>query len=139
MAVEFFETRDGRLLVNEIAPRTHNSGHYTFGGCATSQFEQHVRSICGLPPGDTALLEPCVMLNLLGDLWSGGAPAWDAVLSTPGARLHLYGKRVAAPGRKMGHVLVTAEDAEQAAALAAQIERRITDPTNPVEEAERWS
>src|SRR6185437_1821819 len=102
IAVEMFELPDGGLLVNEIAPRTHNSGHYTFGACATSQFEQHLRAICGLPLGDTSLLRPAVMLNLLGDLWRGGPPSWSSVLAHPTAHLHLYGKGRASPGRKMG-------------------------------------
>jgi 5-(carboxyamino)imidazole ribonucleotide synthase len=118
MAVELFVTRHGGLLVNEIAPRTHNSGHYTLGACATSQFEQHVRAICGLPLGDTALLRPAVMLNLLGELWSHGSPDWSIVLSHPAARLHLYGKARSWPGRKMGHVLILGEDAGQAGSVA---------------------
>lgn len=121
MAVELFVTREGGLLVNEIAPRTHNSGHYTFGACATSQFEQHVRAVCGLPLGDPALLCPAVMLNLLGDLWSSGPPDWGKVLAHPTARLHLYGKRRASPGRKMGHVLILDEDADRAYSLAEKI------------------
>ncbi len=107
LAVEFFVTREGKLLVNEIAPRTHNSGHFSFGAAETSQFEQHVRAVCGLPLGDTTLLRPAVMLNLLGDLWVQGTPDWNLVLQHPGAHLHLYGKKAARPGRKMGHVLVT--------------------------------
>jgi 5-(carboxyamino)imidazole ribonucleotide synthase len=107
--------------VNEIAPRTHNSGHYSFGACATSQFEQHVRAICGLPLGDPALLRPAVMLNLLGDLWAEGEPRWDAVLRHSGARLHLYGKGRASPGRKMGHVLVLDETRDSAAQVADSI------------------
>lgn len=125
MAVELFETAEGGLLVNEIAPRTHNSGHYTFGACATSQFEQHVRAICGLPLGDPTLLQPAVMLNLLGDLWRDGEPDWDGLLADPRARLHVYGKNRAMPGRKMGHVL--ALDATRAGAweAIAAIERRL--------------
>ena len=126
---ELFVTREGSLLVNEIAPRTHNSGHYTFGACATSQFEQHVRAICGLPLGDPSLLRPAVMLNLLGDLWRDGLPVWHAVLSHPTARLHLYGKKRPAAGRKMGHVLILDQDgqdgAEVAEAIAADLERAV--------------
>ncbi len=121
MAVELFVTGDGGLLVNEIAPRTHNSGHYTFGACATSQFEQHVRAICGLPLGDSSLLRPAVMLNLLGDLWSDGAPPLDELVSHPGARLHLYGKRRASKGRKMGHIVVLDDLPERAEAIAESI------------------
>ncbi len=132
MAIELFVTREGALLVNEIAPRTHNSGHYTFGACATSQFEQHVRAICGLPLGDPSLLRPAVILNLLGDLWRDGPPSWHAVLSHPTARLHLYGKKRPAVGRKMGHVLILDEDGEDgqdgteiAEGIAAEIERDV--------------
>lgn len=121
MAIELFVTREGDFLVNEIAPRTHNSGHYTFGACATSQFEQHVRAICGLPIGDAALLRPAVMLNLLGDLWADGSPDWSMVLSHPAARLHLYGKGRPSPGRKMGHVLILGEDANQADSITETI------------------
>jgi 5-(carboxyamino)imidazole ribonucleotide synthase len=118
MAVEMFELPDGRLLVNEIAPRTHNSGHYTYGACATSQFEQHLRAICGLPLGDPRALTSAVMVNLIGDLWSAGPPAWNAVLARPEARLHLYGKDGPAPGRKMGHVVLLDDDSERALATA---------------------
>jgi 5-(carboxyamino)imidazole ribonucleotide synthase len=106
MAVELFLTRDGRLLVNEIAPRVHNSGHYTLGGCATSQFEQHVRAVCGLPLGPADLLAPATMVNLLGDLWAKGEPDWRALDAVPNCVLHLYGKSSARPGRKMGHYTV---------------------------------
>ncbi|HZP36136.1 MAG TPA: 5-(carboxyamino)imidazole ribonucleotide synthase [Methylomirabilota bacterium] len=122
LAIELFVTQQGGLLVNEIAPRTHNSGHYSFGACATSQFEQHIRAVCGLPLGDPSLLRPAVMLNLLGDLWAKGSPDWTPVLSQPAAHLHLYGKERASPGRKMGHILVLGDDVEQAGALAETIE-----------------
>jgi 5-(carboxyamino)imidazole ribonucleotide synthase len=118
MAVEMFELPDGRLLVNEIAPRTHNSGHYTYGACATSQFEQHLRAICGLPLGDPRPLSGAVMVNLIGDLWSHGPPRWEHVLAHPGARLHLYGKDAPAPGRKMGHVVLLDDDTGRALADA---------------------
>lgn len=114
MAVEMFELADDRLLVNEIAPRTHNSGHYTYGACATSQFEQHVRAICGLPLGDPRALTGAVMVNLIGDLWQAGPPPWEHVLALPEARLHLYGKDLAAPGRKMGHVVLLDDDTDRA-------------------------
>jgi 5-(carboxyamino)imidazole ribonucleotide synthase len=116
LAVEMFECADGTLLVNEIAPRTHNSGHFTYGACTTSQFEQHVRAICGLTLGSATSLSGAVMLNLLGDLWQKGPPRWEAVLQFPHARLHLYGKDAPAPGRKMGHVLLLDNDTEQALA-----------------------
>ena len=114
MAVEMFELPDGTLLVNEIAPRTHNSGHYTYGACATSQFEQHVRAVCGLPLGDPRQLTGAVMINLIGDLWANGEPHWQHVLARPQARLHLYGKLAPARGRKMGHVVVLDDDTDRA-------------------------
>ena len=121
LAVEFFVLNDDTLLINEIAPRPHNSGHYTIDACRTSQFEQQVRVLCGLPLGDASQHTPAVMLNLLGDMWQGEnhktAPDWSVVLYQPGAHLHLYGKREARAGRKMGHVTVC--DASVGAALAA--------------------
>ena len=110
MAVEFFVDRDGELLVNEIAPRTHNSGHYTLDACITSQFEQQLRAICGLPFGATTLLSPVAMINLLGDLWQGGDPDWAGLLAHPAVKLHLYGKAEARPGRKMGHFCWLGDD-----------------------------
>lgn len=125
MAVEFFISR-GQLLVNEIAPRPHNSGHYTLDATVTSQFEQQVRAVCGLPLGDTRLLSPVVMINLLGDLWHDGKPpAWNALLSHPNAKLHLYGKREARPGRKMGHYNVLATELESALNLATDIKQQL--------------
>ena len=103
MAVEFFYTRDERLLINEVAPRPHNSGHYTIDACKTSQFEQQVRMLCGLPAGSVELLSPVVMFNILGDVWVNGEPDWEQLLSNPDVKLHLYGKREARAGRKMGH------------------------------------
>jgi 5-(carboxyamino)imidazole ribonucleotide synthase len=99
MAVEMFETRDGRLLVNEIAPRVHNSGHWTTDGCTVSQFEQHIRAVCGWPLGDTTRHSDAVMTNLLGP----EAHAWMGLASEPNTALHLYGKGEARDGRKMGH------------------------------------
>lgn len=125
MAVELFVTREGRLLVNEIAPRPHNSGHYTFGACATSQFEQHVRAICGLPLGDPSLLRPAAMMNLMGHHWRSGSPDWEAVLSCPSARLHLYGKKSPSAGRKMGHVLVIDDGDQRAMDAIEAIERTL--------------
>jgi len=120
IAVEFFLGRDGKLRVNELAPRPHNSGHYTFDASLTSQFEQHIRAVCGLPLGDPRLLSPAVMVNLLGDLWANGEPDWAGLLADPRVRLHLYGKRAARPGRKMGHFCVVdpARDTALAAARA---------------------
>ena len=121
LAVEFFCTRQGELLINEMATRPHNSGHYTVDACATSQFEQQVRMMCGLPPGDTHMLSPVVMTNLLGDIWKAGEPDWQQVLNEAQAHLHLYGKKEARPGRKMGHVNCLAGDVEQALATTARI------------------
>ncbi|MBM3373741.1 MAG: 5-(carboxyamino)imidazole ribonucleotide synthase, partial [Betaproteobacteria bacterium] len=118
LAVEFFVTRSGELLVNEMAPRPHNSGHYTIDACVTSQFEQQVRTLCGLPLGDTRLLSPVVMVNLLGEAWQRGTPHWERVLAMPDARLHLYAKHEARAGRKMGHYCVLGEQAETALAQA---------------------
>lgn len=114
LCVEMFLTRDGHLLVNELAPRPHNSGHLTFDACVTSQFEQQLRAICGLPLGSTELLRPAAMANLLGDLWKGGEPDWAAACRFPEVKLHLYGKAQARPGRKMGHLTAMAADAEEA-------------------------
>ena len=108
LCVEMFLTRDGRLLVNELAPRPHNSGHLTFDACVTSQFEQQLRAICGLPLGSTELLRPAAMANLLGDLWAEGEPDWSAACAFPDVKLHLYGKATARPGRKMGHLTAMA-------------------------------
>ncbi len=112
MAVELFVTVDGEVLVNELAPRPHNSGHWTLDACVTSQFEQQVRAALGLTLGTTAMTAPAAaMVNLLGDLWpEGRAPDWTPVLAHPAAKLHLYGKAVARPGRKMGHVTVVGDD-----------------------------
>lgn len=126
MAVEMFELPDGRLLLNEIAPRTHNSGHYTYGACATSQFEQHVRAVCGLPLGDPRPLTGAVMVNLIGDLWAKGPPAWEHVLARPEARLHLYGKDAPAPGRKMGHIVLLDDDTDRALITAEGLIAQLT-------------
>jgi len=121
LAVEFFCTRQGDLLINEMAPRPHNSGHYTVDACASSQFEQQVRMMCGLAPGSTELLSAVVMTNLMGDIWNNGTPAWQHVLNETGAQLHLYGKREARPGRKMGHINCLAGDTESALQVTARI------------------
>ena len=115
MCVEFFLTRDERLLVNELAPRPHNSGHLTFDACVTSQFEQQLRAVCGLPLGATEQLRPAAMANLLGDLWQEGEPAWAAACAFPEVKLHLYGKLEARRGRKMGHLTALAATPEEAA------------------------
>ncbi|MDE2729205.1 MAG: 5-(carboxyamino)imidazole ribonucleotide synthase [Gemmatimonadota bacterium] len=112
--VEYFLDRDGNLIINEIAPRVHNSGHFTFDACVTSQFEQQVRAVCGLPLGSTEQPRPAAMANLLGDLWANGEPDWAAALAIPDVKLHLYGKQEARPGRKMGHLTAMADTREQA-------------------------
>jgi 5-(carboxyamino)imidazole ribonucleotide synthase len=122
LCVEFFVARDGALLVNELAPRPHNSGHFSFDACLTSQFEQQLRTVCGLPMGEPQRFQPSAMVNLLGDVWDGGEPDWAAALSDPRVKLHLYGKAEPRPGRKMGHITAFDRDGEAAAtrALAAR-------------------
>jgi 5-(carboxyamino)imidazole ribonucleotide synthase len=126
LAVEMF-VADGRLLVNELAPRPHNSGHWTLDGARTSQFEQQVRAVCGVGLGDTSLTVPATaMVNVLGDRWADGEPDWACVFADPAASLHLYGKREARPGRKMGHITVTAESAGEAERRARAIRSGLT-------------
>lgn len=117
LCVEFFLTKQGKLLINELAPRPHNSGHLTFDACVTSQFEQQLRAVCGLPLGSTELLRPAAMANLLGDVWQNGEPNWTAACAFPDVKLHLYGKLEARPGRKMGHLTALAADGETASSL----------------------
>lgn len=124
LAVEMFVV-GGKLLLNEIAPRPHNSGHYTIDACRTSQFEQQVRVLCGLPLGDPSQHSAAVMVNLLGDIWHAGEPRWEAVLRHAGAHLHLYGKREARAGRKMGHVTVCEPQLERALEVALRIRREL--------------
>jgi 5-(carboxyamino)imidazole ribonucleotide synthase len=134
LAIEMFLTDRGEILVNELAPRPHNSGHYTMDACVTSQFEQHVRAVCGLPLGDVSMLRPAVMVNILGDAWSwrdgrvAGQPHWSSLLSHPSAKLHLYGKSEPRIGRKMGHFTVLADNIEaaldEARALKAKLMRK---------------
>jgi 5-(carboxyamino)imidazole ribonucleotide synthase len=127
LTVEFFLTAEGRLLINELAPRPHNSGHLTIEAAVTSQFEQQVRALCGLPLGSTALTTPAAMVNLLGDLWNDGDPDWAEVWKRdPGVKLHLYGKKTAAPGRKMGHLTVLDTDADTALHRAIAARRVLT-------------
>jgi 5-(carboxyamino)imidazole ribonucleotide synthase len=128
LAVEMFVSHEGELIINELAPRPHNSGHWTIEGCATSQFEQHVRAVCGLPLGATGQLRAAAMVNLLGDLWSGGEPNWREALRIPGARLHLYGKDEPRPRRKMGHLTVTAPRIEDARERAIRARACLTSP-----------
>jgi 5-(carboxyamino)imidazole ribonucleotide synthase len=131
LAVEFFLTEDGELLINEMAPRPHNSGHYSLDACASSQFEQQVRALCGLPLGSPRLLSPAVMVNLLGDLWGNGEPDWSRLLAHPEVKLHLYGKHQARPGRKMGHFSVLGDDVETSLALALALHKELSEfPTS---------
>jgi 5-(carboxyamino)imidazole ribonucleotide synthase len=127
LTVELFVLADGSLVVNELAPRTHNSGHHTLETAWTSQFAQHIRAVCGLPLGSVGLRSPGVMVNLLGDLWSGGEPDWSLLLKESGLFLHLYGKREAKPGRKMGHFTLLGDGEslrEKALGLRERIVRR---------------
>ena len=125
ICIEFFLTTDGQVLVNEIAPRPHNSGHLTIEACRTSQFEQQVRAICGLPLGEMAALSPAAMANLLGDVWQAGEPNWQAALADPHVHLHLYGKAEARPGRKMGHLTALADSAEEATLRVEEARRKL--------------
>ncbi len=128
LAVEFSVVR-GQLLINEMAPRPHNSGHYTIDACVASQFEQQVRTLCGLPLARTHQHSPAVMVNLLGDLWQPALPDWSRLFDKPGLALHLYGKHHARAGRKMGHFTVLSADLRRAVdvALSARGEIGISD------------
>ena len=131
LAVEMFLAANGEVLVNELAPRPHNSGHWSLDGCETSQFEQHVRAVCGLPLGPVGVREPTVMVNILGDAWRWqdgrvvGEPNWRAVLSEPRAKLHLYGKAEPRPGRKMGHFTVRDRNLETALTRAKELQAQL--------------
>lgn len=125
LCVEMFVAQDSRLLVNELAPRPHNSGHQTFDAAVTSQFEQLVRAICNLPLGSTELYRPAAIANLLGDLWEGGEPNWAKALELPEVKLHLYGKTEPRPGRKMGHLTATAETPDEALQKVLEARRRL--------------
>lgn len=127
MAVEMFVTAEGRVLVNEIAPRPHNSGHYTIDACRTNQFQQQMRAICGLTLGDPTQHSPSVMINLLGDVWPAESthPDWSPVLNHPRAKLHLYGKAAARAKRKMGHINVLGDTLEEALETAQEIKTRL--------------
>jgi 5-(carboxyamino)imidazole ribonucleotide synthase len=126
MAIEMFLLADGAILINELAPRPHNSGHFSFDACVTSQFEQQVRGICGLPLGSPELLRPCAMVNLLGELWENGEPDWAAAASLRDVKIHLYGKQHPRPGRKMGHLLAFGTDAASAMATAIDARQRLS-------------
>lgn len=125
LCIELFLLKDGTLLANEVAPRPHNSGHYTLDACTSSQFEQQLRVLIDAPLGDTRLVRPAAMVNLLGDIWRDGEPAWPLVLASPHTRLHLYGKREARRGRKMGHYTCLGESAEAALAQAQRIKAQL--------------
>jgi 5-(carboxyamino)imidazole ribonucleotide synthase len=120
LGVELFVARGGRLLVNEMAPRPHNSGHYTMDACSADQFEQQLRTLCGLPLARPWLMSPVAMINLLGDLWRDGEPRWEEALKRPGVRLHLYGKAEPRPGRKMGHLNCLAPEPDRALTTALE-------------------
>lgn len=126
LGVEMFVLQDDMVLINEIAPRPHNSGHYTQDATVCSQFDQQVRALCGLPLADPALMSPVAMLNVMGDMWAAGTPDWAAVMAHDGSRLHLYGKREARPARKMGHINVLAHDAASAVAAAESLRRALS-------------
>jgi 5-(carboxyamino)imidazole ribonucleotide synthase len=130
LGVELFLAA-GRLFVNEIAPRPHNTGHYTLDACSVDQFEQQIRALCGLPLGTPTLLSPVAMINLLGDIWTGGTPRWDRALALPGVKLHLYGKAEPRPGRKMGHLNCLASTPREALALAHRAHAALLDQPSP--------
>jgi 5-(carboxyamino)imidazole ribonucleotide synthase len=125
LCVEMFVTRQGELLVNELAPRPHNSYHQSERGCVTSQFEQAVRAACNLPLGDTALISPAAIVNLLGEAWLNAKPNFAAALAVPGVRLHLYEKHTPRPGRKMGHLSATGTTADEALERVLEAKRRL--------------
>ncbi len=125
LAVEMFLLPGGELLVNELAPRPHNSGHFSFDASVTSQFEQQLRAVCGLPLGSTESLRPAAMANLLGEAWERGEPDWEAALALPEVKLHLYGKAEPRPGRKMGHLVAFGADTAEAAARVREARRRL--------------
>jgi len=125
LAVELFLLSDGSILVNELAPRPHNSGHFSLDASVTSQFEQQLRAVCGLPLGAAEVLRPCAMANLLGDAWSGGEPAWAAALESPSVKLHLYGKGEARVGRKMGHLTALGGTLKEAEAAVREAQLRL--------------
>lgn len=120
LCIEYFVTRNNRLLINELAPRPHNSGHLTFDACVTSQFEQQLRAVCSLPLGLTDFYSPAAMVNLMGEMWLDGEPDWTAPLGDPRTKLHLYGKSEARTGRKMGHLTALAATSEEAARIVRE-------------------
>ena len=133
LGVEMFVADGGRIYVNELAPRPHNSGHYTLDACSVDQFEQQLRALCALPLAEPRLLSPVAMINLLGDLWSSGEPRWVEVFRRPGVKLHLYGKAEPRPGRKMGHLNCLADDPARALALAVDTRDALVASTTHLE------
>lgn len=127
LTVEMFLTKSGKILVNELAPRTHNSGHLTIDACVTSQFEQQLRAVCGLPLGSTELRQPAAMANLLGHLWEKGEPNWATALRDPNVKLHLYGKKEARIGRKMGHLTATGKTVKEAVERVTQARAKLSE------------
>ena len=125
LAVEMFVTRDGKLLVNEMAPRPHNSYHASERACITSQFEQHVRAVCDLPLGNTDVLRPAAIVNLLGDVWAEGEPRFDRALEVDSVRLHLYEKHTPRPGRKMGHLSAIGDTPDEAVKRVLEAKSRL--------------
>lgn len=131
ICIEFFVTRSGQVLVNEIAPRPHNSGHLTIEAAVTCQFEQQLRTVCGLPVGSFEQLRPAAMTNLLGDVWQSGTPRWDQVAAVPASFLHLYDKSPPKPGRKMGHITSLGDSSETALSRAISARQKLNPvPTN---------
>jgi 5-(carboxyamino)imidazole ribonucleotide synthase len=126
LCIEFFLTRNQEILINELAPRPHNSGHLTINASRTSQFEQQLRAVCGLPLGSTEFFSAAAMANLLGDLWQNGEPNWAAACASPDVKLHLYGKIEPRPGRKMGHLTVLADGAETAGRRVIDARERLS-------------
>jgi len=126
LAVEMFLLEDQTILINELAPRPHNSGHFSFDACVTSQFEQQLRAVCGLPLGSTRLAQPVAMANLLGTLWENGEPDWRAATAFPEVKLHLYGKAEAKPGRKMGHLVAFGVDTDEATRIVQDARNALT-------------
>ncbi len=127
-----FLLKDDSLLINELAPRPHNSGHFSFDASITSQFEQQLRAVCGLPLGSTESLRPAAMVNLLGDLWAKGEPNWAAAAAMPDIKIHLYGKAEPRPGRKMGHLVAFGRTAEEAMHHALEARAALIKAGGPV-------
>ena len=137
LAVEMFLMPNGAILVNELAPRPHNSGHFSFDACITSQFEQQLRAVCGLPLGSTDLLRPSAMANLLGDLWLNGEPNWRAASNFRNVKIHLYGKSEPKPKRKMGHLLAFGIDAESAISCVREAKLSLSSEFSCLEETDK--